>query len=99
MNALQPGQLVVPKSSVILVTSHPPANKIIGLAITFSQKQGGWTAFSQKELALAKEAISTTAFLEGWQFLLRTGLLRKVDEERYLLTEKCINMTNQLLSV
>jgi len=99
MNTLRPDQLVVPKSSVIPVTSHPPANKIIGLAIIFSQKQGGWTAFTQKELALAKEAISAAAFLEGWQFLLRIGLLCKVGEERYFLTEKCINTTNQLLSV
>jgi|GEM_PF-5533352 len=98
MNALHPDQLMVPKSSVISVTSHPPANKIIGLAIIFSQKQGDWTAFSQKELAPAKEPISAAAFLEGWQFLLRTGLLRKVDEDRYLLTEKCINTTSQLLS-
>jgi hypothetical protein len=99
MNALHPDQLVVPKSSVIPVTSHPPANKIIGLAIVFSQKQGDWTAFSQKELALAKEAISAAAFLEGWQFLLQIGLLRKVGEEHYLLSEKCINTTNQLLSM
>lgn len=99
MNTLHPDRLMVPKSSVIPVTSHPPANKIIGLAIVFSQKQGGWTAFSQKDLALAKEAISAAAFLEGWRFLLRTGLLYQVDEERYLLTEECIDMTSQLLSV
>jgi len=99
MNALQPGHLKMPESRVIPVTSHPPANKIIGLAIIFSQEQGGWTAFTQKELALAKETISAVAFLEGWQFLLRIGLLYQADEERYLLTEKCLNTINQLLSV
>lgn len=100
MNTLQPGQLKVPESRVIPVTSHPPANKIIGLAITYSQTQGAWATFSQKELA--RETMSEIAFRQGWQFLLRVGMLREVVEGsgvRYCLSESCIHSTKQLLSV
>jgi hypothetical protein len=99
MTMLQPGHLMVPKSGVVPVTSHPPANKIIGLVVAFSQSQGDWVAFSQKELA--KGAMSEIAFSQGWQFLLRTGLLQEVDgsETQYRLSEKCVNSAARLLSV
>jgi hypothetical protein len=94
----RPDHLIVPESGVVPVTSHPPANKIIGLAIVFSQAKGDWVAFSQKDLA--KGIMSDSAFDQGWQFLLQIGhLLKEVEsgQTRYRLSEKCIAHTKQRL--